>query len=121
MRRILWLAAFANTSGGLLFAFPASAPGQLAGLPAHVPATYRALAAVLVWLLGGTYAWLAVQPVIVRPMVAFGAIGKALAFFTFVALWLGSAATFRSVALMSADLAFAAAFFAWLRGNTAKG
>lgn len=111
LRRALWAAGLANLGGALLFAFPASPPGALAGLPADVPAVYRALAALFVLLFGGAYAWLAAQPAIDRPFVRFGAIGKTCAFATFLLLWLGGAASARSVGLMSADLVFAGLFF----------
>ena len=114
-RRILWLSAFANLSGALLFALPASSLGQLAGLPAAVPLLYRAFVALFVLIFGGLYAWLAVQPVIHRPMVALAAIGKGSAFALVLLLWLAGAASVMSVALLSADLALAALYLAWLR------
>src|SRR5712691_10417223 len=76
MRRALWASVVFNLGGALLFAFPASF-GQLAGLPGPVPHVYTALLALLVALFGGAYAWLACQPCIDRPLVAFAALGKA--------------------------------------------
>jgi hypothetical protein len=92
LRPALWTAAFFNLVGTFLFAFPASRLGQFAGLPSDAPAIYRALTALFVLLFGCAYAWLAMQPAINRPFVAFGAIGKAGAFLIVVLLWLRGAA-----------------------------
>ncbi len=112
LRRALGTAAVFNAAGAMLFAFPAGVFGDLAGLPAVVPAVYRGLTALFVLLFGGAYAWLAVQPTINRPFVAFGAIGKASAFFLVLILWIAGEVPVRGVAMISGDLAFAA-LFAW--------
>ena len=114
-RRILWLSALTNLTGALLFALPASPLGQLAGLPADVPLLYRGFVTLFVLIYGGMYAWLAVQALIPRPMVALAAIGKSSAFALVLLLWLMGAASLMSVALLSADLALAALYWAWLR------
>lgn len=111
LRRMLWLAALTNLSGAVLFAFPASPMAQLAGFPAEVPLLYRLLCADFVLLFGGSYAWLAGHRPLLRPFVAFGAIGKLSAFLLMVALWLGGAVVWRAVALLSADLLLAIGFF----------
>ena len=115
LRPALWTAAFFNLCGAFVFAFPASRLGQFAGLPTHAPAIYRALVALFVLLFGCAYAWLAMQPTINRPLVAFGAIGKAAAFFLVVLLWLRSAAPATSVFAIVGDLVLAAVFFWCLR------
>jgi len=115
IRRILWISAVFNLGGSVLFAFPASALGQFAGLPAEVPVLYRAFVTVFVLLFGGMYAWLAMQAVIHRPMVAFAAIGKSSAFVLMCALWLAGEATLRSVQVITGDLLLAAAYLHWLR------
>ena len=104
LRTVLWIAAIFNVVGAALFAFPASSASQLAGLPPTVPAVYRALTALFILLFGAAYAWLAAQPTINRPFVAFGAIGKAAAFLLIFVLWLAGEATATSVAAMSGDL-----------------
>ncbi|MES2885568.1 MAG: hypothetical protein V4709_12225 [Pseudomonadota bacterium] len=114
-RRILWLSALTNLGGALLFALPAWPLGQLAGLPADVPLFYRAFVALFVLIYAGMYAWLAMQPVIHRPMVVLAAIGKSSAFLLVLLLWLMGAASVMSLALLSADLALAALYLAWLR------
>ncbi len=113
-RRVLWASAAFNLGGALLFAFPSSAPGQLAGLPTPVPAIYSTLLALFVILFGGAYAWLAVQPTIDRPMVAFSAIGKTAAFLTVFGFWLMGEAPARSIVGILGDLIFAGLFFWWL-------
>jgi hypothetical protein len=117
LRRALWTAAVFNLLGAMLFAFPASYFGQFAGLPAEVPAAYRAMTALFVLLFGGAYLWLAQQAVIDRPLVMFGAIGKASAFMLIVILWLSGAAGGRGVMIASGDLVLAGVFLWCLRGG----
>jgi hypothetical protein len=115
LRPALWTAAFFNLVGTFLFAFPGSRLGQFAGLPPDVPAIYRALVALFVLLFGCAYAWLAMQPTINRPFVAFGAIGKAAAFLIVVLLWLRGAAPASSVSAIVGDLVLAVVFLWCLR------
>lgn len=114
VRRALWATTVFNVVGALMFAFPASLPGRIAGLPPDVPVPYRVLVALFVLLFGASYAWLARAPQIDRPLLALGAIGKAAAFFAVVLLWMASQLPFRSLLPMSGDLAFAALFAWWL-------
>ena len=117
MRRVLRTSAFFNFGGALLFAFPASL-GQLAGLPAPVPRLYSLFLALLVALFGATYAWLARQPSIDRPLVAFSALGKST-FFAVVSLcWLLGDVPVRAVAGAAGDLVFALIFTWWLLAGT---
>ena len=116
MRRALAASVPFNLGGALLFAFPASI-GQLAGLPVPVPRVYAAGLAFLVTLFAGTYAWLARQPQIDRPLVVFSTIGKAGFFAVVVACWLAGEVSTLSVAAVSGDLAFAAVFAWWLLGG----
>jgi len=117
LRRVLWLASLVNLAGAFLFAFPASATSQLAGLPADAPAVYRAMLSLFILLFGGAYAWLAALPKINRPFVMFGAIGKASAFLVVAILWLAGAATATSVGAMAGDLVLAALFVYGLGGR----
>ncbi len=87
MRRALRISVIYNFAAALLFAFPSSSLGRLAGLPPGVPALYRMLLGFFVVLFGGAYAWLARQPELDRPLVGFAAIGKAGAFAIIMALW----------------------------------
>jgi hypothetical protein len=113
IRRILWASAFFNLGGAALFAFPESV-GRLAGLPAPVPTVYSMLLVLFVLLFGGSYAWIASQPTINRPMVALGAIGKAGAFVVVLLCWLAGAASGLSVVAIAGDLVLAFLFARWL-------
>src|SRR5579864_4127071 len=107
IRRVLWASVVFNLGAGLLFAFPASPLGQLAGFPTPVPAVYPALLTFFVLLFGGAYAWLALQPTIDRPMVAFAAIGKAGVFALMLVFCLLGEAPARSLLGATGDLIFA--------------
>jgi hypothetical protein len=117
MRRALWCTAFFNLGGALLFAFPSSFAGHVVGLPPDVPSIYRALLAMFVVLFAGAYAWLAVQEEIDRPLVAFSAIGKAIAVLTVSVFWLSGLLPGRGVLAVSGDLVFASIFARWLSVN----
>jgi hypothetical protein len=114
MRRVLLLSAGFNLLGGLLFAFPGFPTGRLAGLPGDVPGLYRATVFLFVVLFGGMYAWLARRPRIDRPMVAFGAIGKASFFALVLLFWWAGALPGRTVWLASGDAILAGVFALWL-------
>lgn len=122
-RRLLWAAALFNVLAAVMLGFPGSQLGQMAGLPAQVPLAYRAIVAAFVLLFAGCYAWLAAQPEPNRPMVALGAIGKAVVVLVVIALWLAAEASFTSLAVVSGDLLFAALFLWWLSSSprTARG
>jgi hypothetical protein len=114
IRCVLWFSALFNLGGALLFAFPASPPGQLVGMPVPVQPAYCGLLALFVILFGGAYAWLAMQPEIDRPLLAFGAIGKACAFVAVALFWAFGEASGRTVLAVTGDLVLAALFFSWL-------
>jgi hypothetical protein len=114
MRGALWVSVVYNLGGTLLFAFPSSPLGQLAGLPTPVPPIYSALLAFFVVLFGGAYAWLARQPTIDRPLVALAAIGKAGVFAVIFTFWLFGEAPGRGVLAAIGDLALAGIFAGWL-------
>lgn len=120
IRRALLTSVPFNLGGAALFAFPESALGRLIGLPGPVPAIYGATIAFFVVLFGGTYGWLAMQPVIDRPMVAFAAVGKSGFFILISAFWIFGQAPGLGVLAAAGDLVFAILFFRWLRG-TASG
>jgi hypothetical protein len=114
VRTALALSAPYNLAGAYLFAFPASTLSQAQGLPADAPALYRALTALLLALFGAAYAWLAAQKEISRPLLALGAIGKALAFLTFVLLALMGLCSRRFAAASVGDAILATIFGWWL-------
>jgi hypothetical protein len=115
MRRALWISVGFNLFGAALFAFPESPPGRLIGLPGPVPPIYGAVIAFFVLLFGGAYAWLAMRPVIDRPLVGFAAIGKAGFFVLVTIFWLAGHAPALGVGAAVGDLVFAAIFAWWLR------
>ena len=114
IRYALWTSVAFNLFGALLFSFPASPLGRFAGLPVPVPAIYNTMLAFFVALFAGMYFWLALQPKIDRPMVAFSAIGKACSFVLMVMLCLLGEIPSRSVLFASGDLIFACIFAWWL-------
>jgi hypothetical protein len=119
LRRVLWLTAVANTVVAFVFAFPASL-GRPVDLPVPVPTLYSLFVGLFILLFGGAYAWLALQPRINRPLVAFGAVGKTGAVLVVLLAWfLGSAST-PLLMLISGDLVLAAIFAAWLLGHPAE-
>jgi hypothetical protein len=117
MRRALGFSAIYNSAAAILFAFPSSAPAHIAGLPPAVPGLYRVLLGFFVLLFGGAYAWLALQPDIDRPLVAFAALGKTGAFGIILALWLVGGSPGRGVLAASGDLVLAGIFAWWLFGD----
>jgi hypothetical protein len=117
IRRALGTSAVFNLGGALGFAFPDSV-GRLAGFPpGPVPVLYSATLAMLIALLGATYAWLATQPVVDRPLVAFAAIGKASFFVVVLVCWLAGQASGLGVLSAAGDLVFAAIFTWWLMAD----
>jgi len=115
IRRALWVSVPYNLGGAVIFAFPDSPLGQLAGLPAPVPMLDRVILALFVALFAGAYLWLARQPIIDRPMVGFAAIGKSAVFVTLILLWLMGEASWRGVVTAIGDAVLAGIFFSWLR------
>ena len=82
-----------------------------------MPVLYSATLAVLVALFGATYAWLASQAVIDRPLVAFSAIGKTSFFVVALGCWLAGEVSGLGVLSASGDLVFAAIFARWLMAD----
>jgi len=117
LRRALWASVPFNIGGGLAIAFPSSAVGRLAGLPPDVPAVYRFALALFVFLFGGVYAWLAMQPRFDRPMVALAALGKGGFFALMLVLWFAGDASGPATLTAAGDLGFAAIFTWWLLGD----
>jgi len=114
MRRVLRVTAVLNFGAALLFAFPGSSLGRLAGLPSPVPYLYAIFTAFMVALFGATYAWLSRQPSIDRPLIAFSAIGKSGFFVIACVCWRLGEVPPLTVVMASGDLLFAAIFASWL-------
>lgn len=120
LRRLMAASAVVNLAGAVLFAFPGSALGQLAGLPAETSPLYRGLVVLFVLLFAGMYAWLSRQDPVPRPAVCLAAIGKSSAFLLVLALWLMDEAPARLVVAISADLLLAAYYLVWLHDSTRR-
>jgi hypothetical protein len=116
LRRTLWLSAAFNVFGAALFALPASPLGQQIGLPADVPLLYRTVLTFFILLFGGCYVWLALQPIVHRPLLALAAIGKFGVFWIVLVLWLIDEATLRGLIAAIGDLVLASCFAWWLLG-----
>ncbi len=122
LRVALWTTAAANLGVALIVLAPQSLPGRLAGLPQDsAPAVYRLLLALFIALFGVAYLWLARRRLIDRSLLTLAASGKLLAFLGVAGLWCNGLASGRFAMLMSADLVFAALFFAWLFGEPRRG
>jgi len=118
LRRVLLAAALFNFGAALAFTLPTTL-GAVAELPA-APPLYTTLVALFVLLFGGSYLWLALQPVISRPLLALGAIGKTTAAVAFTLLWLCGEASLLLMLGGLGDLAFAVVFFVWLRSTASN-
>jgi len=106
VRWSLWLTAPLNILAAISFAFPDRWVGSVVGLPAAAHPLYTWLSAALVALFGVTYAWLALQKPIVRPVLMLGAIGKLTAVvLTLLLLVLGHLGPLPA-AIISGDLVF---------------
>jgi hypothetical protein len=117
MRKILWVGVAFNAIAALMLAFPNSL-GALVGLPPVGSIFYPWLLAFFVALFGATYAWLAVQPTLHRPLVMLAAIGKTGVFVVALACLLRGDIAFRAFSVAIGDLVFAGIFFLWLRSTS---
>jgi hypothetical protein len=119
MRRALRASSVLNFGAAFPFAFPDSL-GRLAGFPGPASPLHSTFLALLVALFGATYAWLARQPHIDRPLVGFCALGKAAFFAVAFVCWLLGALPGRGALAASADLLFAGIFAWWLMGEPSR-
>lgn len=120
MRRTLWASVLLNGTGAALFAFPSSPIGTMLGLPDPTARLYNTLCALFVALFGGAYLWLARQPHINRPLVAFAAITKASVFAVFLIFWLRDVVTTLGLFVVFPHLVVALLFAWWLQHNRPK-
>lgn len=119
LRLSLWLACPFNLVAAIVFAFPSSILGRQLGLPEYVSPLYTSLVALFVALFGFTYAWLARQPSIDRPLLALGSIGKLSAFAIALGLWIAKLVPGLLVLVAVGDLVFAGSWLRWL--HTSRG
>ena len=116
MRAALWGSVPYNLGAAIVSAFPASALAQLEGFPVPGHPIYGVLLAVFALLFGAAYAWLAMQPVIARPLVFLAAVGKLSVFLVVVVFWLSGAVSWSLVLASSGDFLFGVTFCWWLIG-----
>jgi hypothetical protein len=114
VRTTLWLSFPFNLVAAWILVRPASVLGQFVAMPTEVPSLYSLVVGFLVCEFGATYAWLAVQKHIHRPLLAFCAIGKSGVFAIVLLLWLSADVSGRLVLMASGDLALAVIWFWWL-------
>jgi len=118
MRKVLWLGVAFNTFVALMLMYP-STLGALAALPPVDSVFYRWMLTFFVVLFAATYAWLALEPSISRPVVALAAFGKTGVFVVALSCLLIGEIQPRSFLVSIGDLAFAIYFFLWLRSTAA--
>lgn len=119
IRWTLRLSFVFNLGAAYMLVFPDNTLAQVAGFPVSTSPLHTALAALMVGALGVAYGWLSRQPVIDRPLLAFGALIKGSAFFMFVGQWLFDAVSTRLVLFATVDILLAIIWLNWLRGSKA--
>lgn len=116
IRKVLWLGVAFNALVALMLLFP-STLGAFAALPPVGSVFYLWMLTFFVVLFSGTYAWLALQPIISRDIVALAAIGKTGVFLVALACLLGGDIQLRTFSITTGDLGFALYSFRWLRST----
>ncbi len=116
IRTALWASALLNALGVLVFTLPAVGLSSPL-LPISAPPYFAAQMAFTIALFGAVYAWLARQPIISRPIVIIGGLGK-LGFFvlTLVYVFAGELPVIMAISA-APDLVFALVFFWWARAT----
>jgi hypothetical protein len=114
VRATLWLSFPFNLLAAWLLARPASELGEFIGVPTQVPSLYSLALGFLICEFGVTYAWLALQQHINRPLLAFCAIGKSGVFVIVLLLWLSANVSGRLALMACGDLVLALIWFWWL-------
>jgi hypothetical protein len=116
MRRVLWVGVVFNALVALMLMFP-STLGVLAALPPVGSVFYLWMLTFFVVLFSATYAWLALEPTISRPVVALAAFGKTGVFVVALVCLLRGDIQLRTFLVSVGDLVFAVYFFVWLRST----
>jgi hypothetical protein len=119
MRRVLWAGAAFNALVALMLMFP-STLGALAALPSVGSIYYHSMLTFFVVLFSATYAWLALEPTISRPVVVLSAVGKTGAFIIALVCLARGEILLRTFSVSIGDMAFAIYFFLWLRSTAAS-
>jgi hypothetical protein len=113
LRTALWCSVPLNLLGVIVFGSVAIGRPVMP-LPLAAPPFYAAQIALIIGLFGAVYAWLALQPIVNRPLLLVGAIGKIGFFALFVAYWLVGDLPGLAVAQAAPDLGLGAVFLWWL-------
>jgi len=116
IRPVLWLGVPFNAMVAAMVAFPGPL-GDFAMLPVVDAVFYRWMLVYFVVLFSATYGWMAMQPIIPRPVVGLAALGKAGVFAVALACVLANQIPVRTFLLACGDLVFALYFFAWMRAT----
>jgi len=116
MRYILWVGVAFNAFVALMLMFP-STLGVIAALPPIDSVFYRWMLIYFVVLFSATYAWLAIQPTISRPIIVLATIGKTGAFFIALVCLLRGDIPLESFSISVGDLVFSIYFLFWLRST----
>ena len=113
-RKTLWISSGFNFVAAYALAFPHHGLGVLFGLPADTPRLYAYLFAYVVAVFGVSYAWLAKQAQISKPLLAVAAAGKIGIFVITAGLTMVGDISIRPTLLASGDLLFGAIWLSWL-------
>ncbi|HET7040308.1 MAG TPA: hypothetical protein VFH97_10515 [Gemmatimonadales bacterium] len=116
MRGALWTAALLNLVGIAALLSPNVVGAMAGGLPQPAPGFYTTQLALVLALFAGAYAWLARRPVIDRPLVVMGMLGRAGFYAVSTAWWRLGELPGRTLLSLSPDLVLAAVFAWWLWG-----
>ena len=112
IRSALWISVALNLLGVAVF-LPAAMGRESALLPIPGPPFYVAQVVLVIGLFCGVYAWLALQPVINRPLLVVGALGKLGFFASTVIYWARGDLPVAVVPQSSPDLVLATVFLWW--------
>ena len=112
IRAALWVSVALNLLGVSVF-LPAALGRESTLLPIPGPPFYAAQVALVIGLFCGVYAWLARQPVINRPLLVVGALGKLGFFASTVVYWAVGDLPAAVVPQSSPDLVLAVVFLWW--------
>lgn|GEM_PF-949896 len=115
IRGALWSSVALNLLGVAVF-LPAAMGLRAPLLPIAGPPCYAAQVTLVIGLFCGVYAWLALQPVINRPLLVVGALGK-LGFFLSAGVYAATGDIPAKVVPQSAPDLILAMVFLWWAGT----
>ena len=113
-RKTLWISSGFNLIAAYALAFPQNSLGVLFELPSDTSRLYAYLFSYVVAVFGVSYAWLARQPTISKPLLSVAAAGKIGIFMITAALTMTGDISIRPTLLASGDLLFGSIWLSWL-------